>query len=81
MNISKKILGGMGALGASLTAAVPAWAQTQAQAESPVFVADLWTNSDWSKAETNDCVHPNDIGAEKMGKNWYETLKTILKPD
>jgi lysophospholipase L1-like esterase len=65
----------------ALVTAVPAWAQTQTQAESPVFVADLWTNSDWSKAETNDCVHPNDIGAERMGKNWYETLKTILKPD
>jgi hypothetical protein len=65
----------------ALVTAVPAWAQTQTQAASPVFVADLWTNSDWSKAETNDCVHPNDIGAERMGKNWYETLKTILKPD
>lgn len=65
----------------ALVTAVPAWAQTQTQAESPVYVADLWTNSDWSKAETNDCVHPNDIGAERMGKNWYETLKTILKPD
>jgi hypothetical protein len=65
----------------ALVTAVPAWAQTQTQAESPVFVADLWTNSDWSRAETNDCVHPNDIGAERMGKNWYETLKTILKPD
>ena len=65
----------------ALVNAVPAWAQAQAQAESPVFVADLWTNSDWSTAETNDCVHPNDVGAQKMGKNWYETLKTILKPD
>jgi hypothetical protein len=65
----------------SLVTAVPAWAQTQSSAESPVFVADLWTNSDWSKAETIDCVHPNDVGAEKMGMNWFNALKSILKPD
>jgi GDSL-like Lipase/Acylhydrolase family len=65
----------------SLVNAVPAWAQTLSLAQSPVFVADLWTNSDWSKAETIDCVHPNDVGAQRMGMNWYNTLKTILKPD
>lgn len=64
-----------------LVNAVPAWATTQTTPDSPVFVADLWTNSDWSKAETNDCVHPNDAGAQRMGQNWYEALKTILKPD
>lgn len=64
-----------------LVKAVPAWAAQQSQATSPVFVADLWTNSDWSKAETLDCVHPNDVGAERMGKNWFAALKGILKPD
>jgi hypothetical protein len=59
---------------------VPAWAAQQSTADSPVFVADLWTNSDWTKAETIDCVHPNDVGAEKMGMNWYNALKGILKP-
>lgn len=64
----------------ALVKAVPAWAAQQSTATSPVFVADLWTNSDWSKAETNDCVHPNDVGAEKMGMNWYNALKGILTP-
>jgi lysophospholipase L1-like esterase len=64
-----------------LVNAVAAWAGTQSQPQSPVFVADLWTNSDWTKAETIDCVHPNDVGAEKMGMNWFNTLKNILKPD
>jgi len=64
----------------ALVNAVPAWAGLQSKADSPVFVADLWTNSDWSKAETIDCVHPNDVGAERMGMNWYNTLKGILKP-
>jgi hypothetical protein len=64
-----------------LVNAVPAWAAQQSMPASPVFVADLWTNSDWSKAETIDCVHPNDVGAMRMGMNWYNALKGILKPD
>ena len=64
----------------ALQAAVPAWAQQLSTASSPIFTADLWTNSDWSMAETIDCVHPNDVGAKKMGMNWYNTLKTILAP-
>jgi mannan endo-1,4-beta-mannosidase len=64
-----------------LVLAVPAWAKGLSTADSPVFVADLWTNSDWSKAETTDCVHPNEVGAERMGQNWYSALKGILKPD
>lgn len=63
-----------------LIMAVPAWAKQLGTAQSPVFVADLWTNSDWSKAETTDCVHPNDIGAQKMGTNWFNALKLILPP-
>ena len=52
-----------------LVNAVPAWAQGLSTEDSPIFVADLWTNSDPTKAETLDCVHPNDIGAQKMGLN------------
>jgi lysophospholipase L1-like esterase len=63
----------------SLVKAVPDWAAQQSQPTSPVFVADLWTNSDPSKAETLDCVHPNDAGAQRMGRNWYNALKGILK--
>ena len=65
----------------ALESAVPAWAQQLSTASSPIFTADLWTNSDWSMAETIDCVHPNDVGAQKMGMNWYNTLKTILTPN
>jgi lysophospholipase L1-like esterase len=64
-----------------LVMAVPAWAKAQSTPRSPVFVADLWTNSDWSNAETTDCVHPNDAGAQRMGDNWYNALKGILTPD
>lgn len=64
-----------------LVNAVPAWARAQSQPQSPVFVANLWTNSDWTMAQTIDCVHPNDIGAQRMGLNWFNTLKGILSPD
>jgi hypothetical protein len=63
-----------------LIMAVPAWAERLSTAQSPVFVADLWTNSDWTMAETTDCVHPNDAGARKMGTNWFNALKDILTP-
>jgi hypothetical protein len=68
-------------LAEALVNAVPAWVSGLSTAQSPVFVADLWTNSDWSKAETSDCVHPNDVGAQKMGLNWFNALQGILKPD
>jgi hypothetical protein len=61
-----------------LVKAVPAWTQQQSTTQSPVFVADLWTNSDYSEAD--DCVHPNDVGAQKMGLNWFNALKDILPP-
>jgi hypothetical protein len=61
--------------------AVPAWAGQQSTARSPVFIADLWSNSDWTKAETLDCVHPNEIGAERMAMNWFNALKAILTAD
>lgn len=68
-------------LAESLVNAVPGWAAGKSTVDSPVFVADLWTTSDWSRAETTDCVHPNDVGAEKIASNWFTTLKTILTPD
>jgi lysophospholipase L1-like esterase len=60
----------------ALIKAVPAWAKTMSTKKSPVFTADLWTNSD--PKESADCVHPNEAGAERMGNNWYQALKNIL---
>ena len=60
-----------------LVMAVPGWAQSVSTEQSPVLVADLWTNSDAHEAD--DCVHPNDDGARRMGLNWYNALKGILK--
>jgi hypothetical protein len=62
-----------------LITAVPAWAASQSQPQSPVFVADLWTSSDAS--ETLDGVHPDEAGARRMGQNWSAALENILTPD
>ena len=65
----------------SLINAVPGWAQSVSQTTSPVLVADLWTNSNWMLAETLDCVHPNDQGAQRMGLNWFNALRNVLTPN
>jgi hypothetical protein len=62
-----------------LITALPAWAQAQSQEQSPVFVADLWTNS--NTAQTLDGVHPDEAGAQRMGENWFNALRNILPPD
>ncbi len=59
-----------------LVEAVPGWAAEISTEESPVVPADLWTNSD--PMDANDCVHPNDAGARRMGENWYEAMKNII---
>jgi lysophospholipase L1-like esterase len=59
-----------------LVMALPAWAEAQSQPASRVFVADLWTNSDTT--QTNDGVHPDDTGAQRMGENWFNALKNVL---
>jgi hypothetical protein len=60
-----------------LVMAIPAWAASISTAQSPVLVADLWTNSD--PREAADCVHPNDAGARRMALNWYAALAPILR--
>jgi lysophospholipase L1-like esterase len=59
-----------------LVMAVPEWAAMESTEMSPVFVADLWTNSDAHEAD--DCVHPNDAGARRMALNWFYALSEIL---
>lgn len=60
----------------NLINALPAWAENQTTEDSPIFVADLWSNSD--PYDANDCVHPDDVGARKMAQNWFVALENIL---
>jgi hypothetical protein len=60
----------------ALAKAVPDWTKTLTTASSPVLPADLWTNSD--ETQSDDCVHPNDEGAKRMGLNWYNAIKSLL---
>ncbi|MDO6422654.1 SGNH/GDSL hydrolase family protein [Saccharophagus degradans] len=60
-----------------LVQAVPAWARANSTQQSPIYVADLWTNSDPKQAP--DCVHPDEAGAERMGLNWFNALKPLLQ--
>lgn len=60
-----------------LVKAVPSWAKSMSTPESPVYVADLWTNSDPKDAP--DCVHPGEEGAKRMGLNWFNALEDILR--
>lgn len=69
--------GGFDASAEQLVHAVPAWAQGLTTDASPLFVADLWTNS--FVDESNDCVHPNDAGAARMGENWFNAIKDLLR--
>jgi hypothetical protein len=61
----------------ALVNAVPGWARGQDTAQSRVLVADLWTNSGPSQS-IGDCVHPDQAGAQRMGRNWFNALRTIL---
>lgn len=61
-----------------LVDAIPAWVASVNTGASPVFVADLWTNS--LVSETKDCVHPtDDTGATRMADNWFAALQPLLK--
>jgi lysophospholipase L1-like esterase len=60
-----------------LVLAIPAWAAGLGTPASPVLVADLWTNSE--ARDSDDCVHPNEAGAQRMAQNWYEALAPILR--
>jgi len=60
-----------------LVMAMPHWGESMTTPASPVLIADLWTNSDAHEAD--DCVHPNDAGARRMGRNWYNALASILR--
>jgi lysophospholipase L1-like esterase len=58
--------------------AVPAWAKNLNQTNSPIIVADLWTN--FNVSDTTDGVHPSDsVGHPKVADNWYKAVAEYLR--
>jgi lysophospholipase L1-like esterase len=57
--------------------ALPGWAAGLTTAQSPIFVADLWTGFN-ATTDTGDGVHPNDTGFQKMANSWYPVLAQVL---
>jgi lysophospholipase L1-like esterase len=61
----------------TLNAMIPAWATTQSTPASPVQVIDQATGFDLM-TDTNDKVHPNAAGAQKMAAKWFAALSPLL---
>lgn len=57
--------------------AIPGWAAGLTTAQSPIFVADLWTGFN-ATSDTVDGVHPNDGGFQKMSDKWYPVVAQVL---
>lgn len=63
----------------ALDNAIPAWASGKTTAQSPIVVVDQWTGFN-TATDTNDGVHPNDSGIQKMSDRWYPALSAQLTP-
>ncbi|KAH8912330.1 SGNH hydrolase [Coniochaeta sp. PMI_546] len=62
----------------ALNKAIPDWAAAKNTTESPITVVDCWTGFDDAK-DTNDGVHPNSSGNQKMANCWFDPLVRVLK--
>ena len=58
----------------SLNDLIPRWAESLTTPESPIYVVDQWTGFD-PGAHTNDGVHPNVQGSQKMADLWLAALR------
>jgi mannan endo-1,4-beta-mannosidase len=63
----------------TLNAAIPAWASAQSNAASPVYVVDIYSTVDDatytpSSSNTDDGVHPNATGSDKVASKWEAAL-------
>jgi len=57
--------------------ALPDFAAQQSQANSPVILVDQFTGFD-AQVDSDDCVHPNLSGEQKMAQQWFNHLAPIL---
>jgi lysophospholipase L1-like esterase len=62
---------------ATLNDAIPAWAESKASATSPIIVVDQFTGYS-AGADSDDKVHPNDAGSDKMATHWATALDPLF---
>jgi lysophospholipase L1-like esterase len=61
----------------ALNNAIPGWAAGITTAQSPVVVVDQWTGFS-TATDTNDGVHPNAAGDQKIANRWYPALTSLI---
>jgi lysophospholipase L1-like esterase len=61
----------------TLNTQIVAWAAGKATPRSPIYVVDQWTGFD-TAVDTNDGVHPNAAGSQKMAGAWFEALEPLF---
>lgn len=57
---------------------IPEIAALKTTPESPVYIADLFSNFDKTTGLGEDGVHPSTEGFVMMGRDWYKTAAPIL---
>lgn len=60
-----------------LNNAIPAWAASKSTAQSPITVVDQWTGFS-TGTDTNDGVHPNGSGDQKISDRWFPAVVSAL---
>ncbi|MEM7198849.1 MAG: SGNH/GDSL hydrolase family protein [Planctomycetota bacterium] len=60
-----------------LNALLPAFAAAKHAPSAPVLLVDQWTGFD-PRIDTDDGVHPNRFGDQKMAAAWLSALETLL---
>jgi lysophospholipase L1-like esterase len=60
-----------------LDQAVPAWAAAKSTTASPITVVDQWTGFS-DATDTDDGVHPNAAGNQKISNAWYPALTAAV---
>jgi lysophospholipase L1-like esterase len=54
------------------------WGPSKSTPQSPITVVDQYTGFD-AKVDTQEGIHPNDGGHEKMAAIWFDPLVTAIK--
>jgi lysophospholipase L1-like esterase len=62
----------------TLNDAIPAWAEQNSTATSPIVVVDQFTDYVVASDNQADGVHPNSAGSDKIAQNWFDAISGLL---